>query len=315
MIAFDKKKALAYIPFLLIFACLFFITLSYFRAPPKIQIFNIPLNSTSQEQIFDAQTKEMPKEVETEAKKEESHEDPQHTNISIGPEHVGFILKLPGHMTTALLEPLLEKLPHTTGFLLSPNMLYFEQVAAFLAKMDREVILYLPMETQTFPKSDDGAHTLMTTLSFEENLKRLKKILHQVSDIRFIYISHHTKFLNYPQQLEALLSYLVKQKVHLIAPVNSPDNVLVKKALAVEIPLTFLDMSIETPILSHKQLREFFDQLVKSLHHRPILCLLDFHKTLIEKYLKWKKTQRYQKTIFPNLKNFLVKNQYVRTNA
>ncbi len=80
-------------------------------------------------------------------------------------------------LNKSLTDAAIQNLPPTVSFAFSP---YAEQLTDRLAAArtaGHEALLMVPMEPHNYPKNDPGPHSLLTTLSAADNMKRLHWVL------------------------------------------------------------------------------------------------------------------------------------------
>lgn len=127
-------------------------------------------------------------------------------------------------------------LPPTTTLAFSP---YSADLTARVEKArgaGHEVLLMLPMEPQDYPRHDPGPHALMTTVSTEENLNRLRWVLSRTTGYVGVVNEMGSKFTVSEGPLTPILGEIKSRGLLIMDARSSQYSIVAKLAQSSRIP-------------------------------------------------------------------------------
>ena len=108
------------------------------------------------------------------------------------------------------------QLPAEVSMGFSPYGGFTTEYSALAADKGHDVFMHVPLELASNARNDSGPFALMTTLSPEENKKRLSFMLTKASSLNGVYITGNEIFSSTIEQSQAILEYLKTHKLTLV---------------------------------------------------------------------------------------------------
>lgn len=100
-----------------------------------------------------------------------------------------------------------------------------------------EVILQLPMEPYGYPENDPGPHTLLTSLSTQENLDRLEWLLSRFTGYTGVTSQMGSKFISSDKDIEPVLAVIKKSGLLFVDTRSSRKSVSARIAKSMDLPV------------------------------------------------------------------------------
>jgi polysaccharide deacetylase 2 family uncharacterized protein YibQ len=194
----------------------------------------------------------------------------------------------------------IKKLPPEVSLALDP---YATNLSDWLVRariVGHEVLLTLPMESEKFPVQDAGPLALKTSLSKEDNIKRLEVILSQVTGYFGVATVLGSKFGDSKVLMTEVLNN-VKDRGLMLLTTGSQNSLLAPKiARNIELPLVVGDVSLDaepSPAGIQAQLRRL-EKILKN--KRVAVAIAQPYPTTLRRLIAWTKTLEEKKiTLVP----------------
>ncbi len=184
----------------------------------------------------------------------------------------------------------IKKLPPEVSLALDP---YATNLSDWLVRariVGHEVLLTLPMESEKFPVQDAGPIALKTSLSKEDNIKRLEVILSQVTGYFGVATVLGSRFGDSKTLMTEVLNNL-KDRGLMLLTTGSQNSLLAPKiARNIELPLVVGDVTLDaepSPAGVQAQLRRL-EKILKS--KKVAVAIAQPYPTTIRRLIAWTKT-------------------------
>ena len=184
----------------------------------------------------------------------------------------------------------IKKLPPEISLALDP---YATNLSDWLVRariVGHEVLLTLPMESEKFPIQDAGPFALKTSLSKEDNIKRLEVLLSQVTGYFGVATVLGSRFGDSRPLMTEVLNN-VKDRGLMLLTTGSQNSLLAPKiARKIELPLVVGDVTLDaepSPAGIQAQLR----RLEKILNNKDVaVAVAQSYPTTLRRLIAWIKT-------------------------
>ena len=139
----------------------------------------------------------------------------------------------------------IENLPGPVSFSFAPFGKNLDALIDASRRKGHEVLLDLPMEPVDFPRNDPGPHTLLTSVSIDQNLRQLEWVLSRVTGYVGVAVYMGSGFATKPRALMPILSELKARGLMLVDTRENPLGRTKKIADEIGLPVAanylFLD--------------------------------------------------------------------------
>jgi len=139
----------------------------------------------------------------------------------------------------------IESLPGPVSLSFAPFGKNLDALIESSRRQGHEVLLDLPMEPVDFPRNDPGPHTLLTSVSIDQNLRQLEWVLSRVTGYVGVSVYMGSGFATKPRALTPILSELKARGLMLVDTRENPLGQTKKIASEIGLPVAanylFLD--------------------------------------------------------------------------
>ena len=139
----------------------------------------------------------------------------------------------------------IENLPGPVSLSFAPFGKNLDALVESSRRKGHEVLLDLPMEPVDFPRNDPGPHTLLTSVSIDQNLRQLEWVLSRVTGYVGVSVYMGSGFATKPRALTPILSELKARGLMLVDTRENPLGQTKKIATEIGLPVAdnylFLD--------------------------------------------------------------------------
>lgn len=139
----------------------------------------------------------------------------------------------------------IESLPGPVSLSFAPFGQNLDALIESSRRQGHEVLLDLPMEPVDFPRNDPGPHTLLTSVSIDQNLRQLEWVLSRVTGYIGVSVYMGSGFATKPRALTPILSELKARGLMLVDTRENPLGQTKKIASEIGLPVAanylFLD--------------------------------------------------------------------------
>jgi polysaccharide deacetylase 2 family uncharacterized protein YibQ len=147
-------------------------------------------------------------------------------------------------LNAAASEAAIDRLPGEVTFAFSP----YADIAKLtqMARNDgHEILISLPLEPLTYPQHDPGPHTLLTTLSEEENIARMEWVMSQAQGYVGIVGEYGSRFTTRSAQMLPVLEQAKKRGLMYLDAAATPDSVAMRVGRDLGVPRATNDRTID----------------------------------------------------------------------
>lgn len=159
--------------------------------------------------------------------------------------HIGIVVTGLG-MSKTLSEAALKHLPANVTLAFSP---YAPNLKTWLTQaraMGHEVLIELPMESESFPVDDPGPLAMLTSKSPRENLKTLKLIMAQGQGYIGFIAQHGSRFTKNNKAMTPILAELKSRGLFFMDPRTTASSVSMRMADKMQLPRAIADVTINS---------------------------------------------------------------------
>lgn len=159
--------------------------------------------------------------------------------------HVGIVVTGLG-LSKTLSEAALKHLPANVTLAFSP---YAPNLKTWLTQaraMGHEVLIELPMESESFPVDDPGPLAMLTSQSPRENLKTLKSIMAQGQGYIGFIAQHGSRFTKNNKAMTPILAELKSRGLFFMDPRTATSSVSLRMADKMQLPRAIADVTINS---------------------------------------------------------------------
>ncbi|MBM3600249.1 MAG: divergent polysaccharide deacetylase family protein [Alphaproteobacteria bacterium] len=153
-------------------------------------------------------------------------------------------------------EAAIKQLPGTISLSFAPYADKLDDWIETARLSGHEVLLDLPMEPASFPRSDPGPYTLLTSLSVNENLDRLDWIMARAGGYIGLTTMQGSRFVTSDEQLRPMLGVLKRRGLMFLDARSTSRSLAAAIAAELTVPRAlnnrFIDNEITRPAIDRK---------------------------------------------------------------
>lgn len=216
---------------------------------------------------------------------------------------ISFIFVPLGHEKKSLEEVIL-LFPHEISIAVNGSAENKEDLIKFAKQNGHNIVLELPLEPVDFPDTNPGQLTLLTGITYEENLNKLNKILSNTSGIDGVINIIGDRFIQSNTDFSQIINFLKSKDLFFInATHENPEicnKILEKSKIKFAIAEHFFDENAASVDIIEQDLNNFASALKPS---QAAIKILPATKNTLHAFRKWLDSNR-DKYIFINIRDF-----------
>lgn len=162
--------------------------------------------------------------------------------------------------SSAATEAAIQRLPGTVTLAFTPYARNLGQWIALARAAGHEVLLTLPMEPIDYPENDPGPHTLLTTLSDQDNRERLLFLLSRFPGYVGVLNTMGARLTTTPRNLRPILEEINKRGLIFVDSRSSLRSIAASQATEIGLP-----RAINNRFIDIKAARADIDQRLEEL--------------------------------------------------
>lgn len=159
-------------------------------------------------------------------------------------------------------EAAIQRLPGAVTLAFSPYAKNLDQWVTLARAGGHEVLLTVPMEPLSYPENDPGPHTLLTSLSDQENEQRLRFLLSRFPGYVGVLNTMGARMTTTPQSLKPILMKLKERGLLFVDARSSLRSVAASEATEIGLPRAINNRFIDIKA-SRSDIDQRLDELVR----------------------------------------------------